>query len=262
MKVENKDVGFKKIDAKETDYGTGAKRDSRRGKGRMVWMPPDALFLISRIYEEGNIGRGERNWENGMPIEDFLDSTEHHHNAYIAGERKEPHLAQACWNAINALQTAIWVYLGCRPESLNNLPDHRNPWKPGDPSPCPLSDTEIEWLKKIGVIPIKDRPENQHLCMDCGKRGHDACSARESLRSETHEDHVIYVCGECSARRGEPHKPDCRGMQNQEMRAPQATQRSCIDGCDFCSVGATHGDFKSPAPDSSHWTKSKRSSED
>ena len=55
--VEVTNVGFSKIAAHETHYDTGAKRDARRGKGALHWMPWDALFLVSRIYEEGNIGR-------------------------------------------------------------------------------------------------------------------------------------------------------------------------------------------------------------
>jgi hypothetical protein len=150
-------VGFKKISVAETDYGTGAHRDSRRGKGALAWVPWDAMFLVSRIYEEGNIGRSkdgtgnDRNWENGMKIEDLVQSAMNHLTAYLAGDRNEPHLSQAAWNVINAIQTSIWVYMGWRPSALNQLPNHRGPWKPGDPSPTPLSHMEIEWLKIKGI---------------------------------------------------------------------------------------------------------------
>ncbi len=145
------DVGFKKISANETDYGTGAKRDARGGKGALKWMPHDALFLVSRIYENGNLGRGWRNWELGMPLEDLIDSGLRHATAYLSGDRSEPHLPQAIWNLTNALQMSIWIWQGLRPQELNNLPDHRHFWYPGDPSPCPLSPTEIEWLKIRGI---------------------------------------------------------------------------------------------------------------
>ena len=154
MKTTPKDTGFKKIETKDTNYATGATRDSRTGKGAMVWMPPDALFLVSRIYEKGNLGRGWRNWENGMPIEDLVDSAEHHIGHYKAGERKEPHLPQAIWNLLCAQQMAIWVWMGTRPQELNRMPDHRGLWKPGDPSPCPLSEPEIAWLRGVGILPV------------------------------------------------------------------------------------------------------------
>lgn len=154
----SKDVGFKKVADHETDYGTGAVRDARGGKGALHWVPWDAFFLISRIYEIGNKGRSktgdghDRNWENGMPIIDLCQSAMNHITAYIVGDRTEAHLPQAGWNILNAIQMSIWVYLGLRPKSLNRLPNHREPWMPGDESPCPLSPMEIEWLKFRGIV--------------------------------------------------------------------------------------------------------------
>ena len=68
-----KDTGFKRTSADNTDYKTGATRDTRSMKGSVVEMPQDALYLISRIYEDGNRGRGWRNWEYGMNIADLLE---------------------------------------------------------------------------------------------------------------------------------------------------------------------------------------------
>jgi len=156
------DVGFKKTAEAETQYSTGAQRDSRVGKGAFHWMPWDAVWLVSNIYERGNKGRSktgdgnDRNWENGMPLIDFLHSAMNHITSHISGDRTEPHISQAIWNLLNYLQMSIWVYLGIRPKSLNTLPDHRNPWKPGDEPACPLSAQEVEWLKFKGVIPTKD----------------------------------------------------------------------------------------------------------
>jgi hypothetical protein len=153
----NPEVGFKKVDTKETQYAGGAHRDSRDGKGGFHWMPWDAAFLVSRIYEIGNKGRSatgdgnDRNWENGMPILDLCQSAINHLSAYISGDRSEAHLPQAGWNVLNAIQMSIWVYMGWRPKELNRLPNHRGPWKPGDEPPCPLSPMEIEWLKVKGI---------------------------------------------------------------------------------------------------------------
>lgn len=156
---EPQDVNFKKTAAAETQYSTGAQRDSRSGKGAFHWMPWDAVFCVSNIYELGNKGRSktgdgnDRNWENGMPLIDFLHSALNHITAHIAGDRSEPHISQAIWNLLNYLQTSIWVILGFRPKELNKLPNHRGNWKPGDEPPCPLSPREIEWLTFKGVIP-------------------------------------------------------------------------------------------------------------
>jgi hypothetical protein len=153
------DVNFKKTAEAEHHYGTGAQRDNRAGKGALHWVPWDAFFLVSRIYELGNKGRSQnalkdgndRNWENGMPILDLVQSAMNHLSAYVAGDRSEPHLPQAAWNTINAIAMSIWVYMGWRPATLNTLPNHRGPWKPGDEPPCPLSPQEIEWLKVRGI---------------------------------------------------------------------------------------------------------------
>jgi hypothetical protein len=158
------DVGFKKTAAAETQYSTGAKRDNREGKGAFHWMPWDALWLVSNIYEKGNKGRSEnpnkdghdRNWEKGMPILDYLQSAMNHITAHISGDRSEPHISQAIWNLLNYLQVSIWIMLGFRPKELNQLPDHRHDWNYGDEPPCPLSEKEVEWLRFKGVIPKEE----------------------------------------------------------------------------------------------------------
>ena len=156
------DVGFKKIGA-EVVYASGAQRDTRTGKGAFHWMPWDAVFLVSRIYENGNIGRSkdgtgdDRNWENGMPIHAFVQSAINHLTAYLAGDRSEPHLSQAAWNVINAIQTSIWVYMGWRPASLNRLVNQRGPFSLEPP--CPLSPMEIEWLKVKGIEKKESPPK-------------------------------------------------------------------------------------------------------
>ncbi len=153
--VTQQGVGFKKIGT-ETVYTTGAHRDARRGKGAFQWVPWDAFFLVSRIYEDGNIGRSkdgtgeDRNWEQGLPILGFVQSAINHLTAYLAGDRSEAHLPQAAWNVINAIQTSIWVHMGWRPASLNRLVSHRGPY---DLTPvCPLSPQEIDWLKVRGIV--------------------------------------------------------------------------------------------------------------
>jgi hypothetical protein len=163
------DVNFKKTAAAETQYSTGAQRDSRSGKGAFHWMPWDAVFCVSNIYELGNKGRSktgdgnDRNWENGMPLIDFLHSALNHITAHIAGDRSEPHISQAIWNLLNYLQTSIWVLLGTRPKELNKLPNHRGNWKPGDEPPSPLSPREIEWLTFKGVLPKEPKLETVPL---------------------------------------------------------------------------------------------------
>ena len=168
---ENTNVNFKKTAAVETQYSTGAQRDNRTGKGALHWMPWDAVWLVSNIYENGNKGRSknankdghDRNWENGMPILDFLQSALNHITAHISGDRSEPHISMAVWNLLNYLQTSIWITLGFRSAELNKLPNHRVQWNASTDAPAPpLSPREIEWLQFKGVIP---KPEVKIIAM-------------------------------------------------------------------------------------------------
>src|ERR1700739_4890737 len=140
---------FKKLSTEERKFSTGAQRDTSNGKGAFHWMPWTALFLVSRIYENGNKMRGIRNWEKGMPISDYLNSAQRHLVKYLAGERSEPHLSQAIWNMLNALQTAVWIRQGHRSTELNDLPDHFTGGEMGEIDP--LSPQEDEWLKPWGI---------------------------------------------------------------------------------------------------------------
>jgi hypothetical protein len=148
MAVSNTE-GFKKVGAEETKHATGAQRDTRMGKGAFHWMPQSALFLVSRIYENGNRQRGIRNWEKGMPISEYIDSAQRHLAKYLAGFRDEPHLCMAAWNILGALQTSIWIRMGLRPKELNDLPDHITGREMGEIDP--LAPMEIEWLKAWGI---------------------------------------------------------------------------------------------------------------
>ena len=140
---------FKKLSSEETVHPSGAQRDTRIGKGAFCWIPWSAIFLVSRIYENGNRQRGIRNWEKGMPLEQYLDSALRHITRHLAGDRSEPHISQAIWNLLNFLQTSIWVKLGLRPKELNDLPDHFTGKETGEIDP--LSPQEAEWLKVWGI---------------------------------------------------------------------------------------------------------------
>jgi|SRR5208282_2200461 len=202
------DVGFKKIDAAETKYEGGAQRDSRNGKGSPEWMPSQALALVSCIYELGNKGRSkngtgdDRNWENGMKIGDLLGSALRHIERFKEGDRSEPHLPQAVWNLLNALQMSIWVSTGYRSQSFNNLADHIHPWKPGDPPPPALSQKEIEWLKLRGIhVDVASQITAPYLAAMIDAEGSISIVKRESKRREAYTVHVsIYNTNEALLR--------------------------------------------------------------
>lgn len=87
------------------DFGTGAVREDKSGKGRMDLLPMCALIRLSKHYEAGTAAHGERNWEKGIPMHSFLDSALRHLAKYIDGQTDEDHLCAAAWNILGAMWT-------------------------------------------------------------------------------------------------------------------------------------------------------------
>lgn len=87
------------------EFETGAVRDMQEGKGRCDLLPPLAILRLARHFEEGAKKYGERNWEKGIPINSFIDSSLRHILKYMAGEDDEDHLVAAAWNLMCALET-------------------------------------------------------------------------------------------------------------------------------------------------------------
>ena len=77
---------------------SGAKRESKEGKGRYDLIPPDALRRLAIVYEKGAVLHGDRNWEKGLSISATINSAIRHCFKYLAGSSEEDHLAQAAWN--------------------------------------------------------------------------------------------------------------------------------------------------------------------
>lgn len=79
-------------------FDTGAIRDNNQGKGRFDLIPPQALLREARHFQIGAEKYGERNWEQGQPINVLIDSAIRHLVKYIEGYNDEDHLAAARWN--------------------------------------------------------------------------------------------------------------------------------------------------------------------
>lgn len=106
------------------DFATGARRDTREGKGRYDLLPPLALARIAGVYERGAAKYGDRNYERGMPQSRFLDSALRHLFEALAGRVDEDHFAQAAWNVLAIIQQQEMIARGLLPPELNDLPDY------------------------------------------------------------------------------------------------------------------------------------------
>jgi len=116
---------MKMKDSGERDYyHGGAQRDKAAGKGAYELITPIGILRIAKVYEDGAKGKGARNWEDGIPLGRFMQSSLRHIFQYIEGYRDEDHLAQAAWNLLGAIHTEEMVRRGVLPASLDNLPNY------------------------------------------------------------------------------------------------------------------------------------------
>ena len=108
--------------------GNGVIRGSTEGRGEPHLLPFAALRVIlslcysgfkdspwaavielSKLYSAGTKKYPPRNWEKGMPLHRFVDSTIRHLRLHHAGDKEEPHLVQVAWNLCGLLQTHLWI---------------------------------------------------------------------------------------------------------------------------------------------------------
>ena len=81
-----------------SEYKTGAVRDIQTGKGRFDLLSPYALRRLAIHYERGAEKYGDSNWQKGIPTSHCFSSAVRHLFRWLAGDRKEDHLAAALWN--------------------------------------------------------------------------------------------------------------------------------------------------------------------
>ena len=105
-----------------TEYPSGAKRSQEKGKGRYDLISPHGLFRLAIRYEEGVEHKGERNWEKGVPVSRCCSSAVRHIFQYLAGCRKEDHLAAAAWQLFCAMHFEELAKQGKLPPEILDTP--------------------------------------------------------------------------------------------------------------------------------------------
>lgn len=71
----------------------------------MDLLPAAALIRLSKHYQNGAVIYGDRNWEKGQPMHQYIDSAMRHICNYLDGDTEEDHLAAAAWNIMGAMWT-------------------------------------------------------------------------------------------------------------------------------------------------------------
>lgn len=129
----------------------GGQRDTREGKGRYDLLSPVFMARLAAVAERGAAKYGERNWEKGLPLAQYLDSAFRHLFQYLDGKwEREDHLAQAAWNIMALIHTQELVDTDQLPDSLDDITISRVE------SPAIRRDWWVGMKK--GVIPELDLP--------------------------------------------------------------------------------------------------------
>lgn len=104
---------------KVEEFGNGAIREDKEGKGRFDLLPWCAIIRIAKHVQESTKVYKPRNWENGLPMHSMIDSAFRHLAKYMDGQTDEDHLCAAATN----LLMAMWMEEK-RPE-MQDIPSRR-----------------------------------------------------------------------------------------------------------------------------------------
>jgi len=93
------------------EYPTGATRSSNMAgvtegstrEPRYDLISGIGLRRLAETYAEGAEIHGDRNWEQGLPINDCINRSLAHIFHYLGGDRSEDHLAHAAWGLFAAM---------------------------------------------------------------------------------------------------------------------------------------------------------------
>ena len=66
-----------------------------------------ALLELAKQYEDGANKYNERNWEQGIPLHCYIDSSVRHYLKLLRGDDDEPHDRAFLWNIMGAIWTHI-----------------------------------------------------------------------------------------------------------------------------------------------------------
>jgi hypothetical protein len=118
----NKELPPIKDSGSRREFSTGAVRDRGEAKGRWDLLPFHTIQRVSVHYERGCEKYGDRNWEKGLPVGEYLNSCLRHLMKWWLGHKDEDHLVAFVWNALCLMETAERVEMGVLPKELDNRP--------------------------------------------------------------------------------------------------------------------------------------------
>lgn len=94
-------------DEQTTQYDTGAMRSTDGEQYDFTSIPMIGLLAAARTAAEGGAKYGRFNYKRGFPAHTLVNRALRHLNLWCLGDRSEPHLAHAIWNAMAAEESMI-----------------------------------------------------------------------------------------------------------------------------------------------------------
>lgn len=98
-------------------------------------LPYGPVHQLAQLFEAGakkygdtKAGPYRQNWQKGMPVSRYLDSGIRHMFKHLAGDKADPHLICAAWNALCAYETLDMIQRGKLPRELDDMPADTNPY--------------------------------------------------------------------------------------------------------------------------------------
>lgn len=110
------------VTAPTVTSATGAGREDKVEKGRFDLVPYEPQRRLAVHYERGGKRYGDRNWEKGLPLHDYLSCASRHLAEFIGGDRREDHLIACVWNIFSYIATEKWIDQKKLPEELRTIP--------------------------------------------------------------------------------------------------------------------------------------------
>lgn len=110
-----------KLDKSEgnTEFPTGAQRDSSVNKPPMQLLPMDLLIRVANWMGQGADKYGENNWRKGQSVWYCVGSILRHLTKYMMGCRKEDHLAAIIFNVFSIMNVEMY-HKGSAVDDLDN----------------------------------------------------------------------------------------------------------------------------------------------
>lgn len=105
-----------------TNFDTGAVRDASPGKGLPSDIPPIAIRMIAKRFEDGSAKYSRGNWRKGIPLSRYYDAIFRHTMLWGEGDTSEDHLGAVGWNMAAAAWTESQIKSGRLPKELDDLP--------------------------------------------------------------------------------------------------------------------------------------------